>query len=109
MVGVPFPNLHRRLNDKVWADARELRGATEVCRRLHSVIYLYTLEVNEWWDFPGLNAWCRDRTRCLGGWNVHCRFAVSLGAVCYEMAPVDRGHEECGVELRLTGCGVVAS
>jgi hypothetical protein len=39
MIGVPRPYLHRRLDDDVWANARELRGAIEVRQRLYSVIY----------------------------------------------------------------------
>lgn len=30
MIGVPFPNFHRRFNDEARTNARELRGATEI-------------------------------------------------------------------------------
>lgn len=38
VIGVPRSYLHRRLDDDVWAKARELRDAVEVRQRLYSVI-----------------------------------------------------------------------
>jgi hypothetical protein len=62
VIGVPLLYLHRRLDNDAWANARELRGAAEVCQRFHSVIYECSIsedrvgmEVKERGGFRDLN------------------------------------------------------